>query len=937
MNDRRSSQHISPKAPRWERLEQLFDQALDLPTADRDAFLATACSDDPRLRDEVADMLAAHDRVDGILEQSLRAPFKFDLEKRLRDALGDRYTVERELGRGGMAAVYLATERKHARRVVLKVLKPEAAAACGTDRFLREVRIAAELAHPHILGLIDSGEADGLLFYVMPFVEGETLRQRLGQGSLPYADAVVLLSDIADALAYAHRHSVVHRDLKPENVFCVRGHAFLMDFGVAKRLQGPGLSGILTEAGVSVGTPAYMAPEQAAGRPDVDHRADLFAFGLLGYEMLTGRSPWSDDAAADASWWSVPIRSIRPDAPRDLVELVESCLEPDPDRRLPNADEVVHRLRRFATPADGVSAPSAPRRRRTGSLVAIVLAVGVGAVVAIRMVTSGPAAVDGVAAPVAVTVFANETGNPEMDAWGRMAGDWITQGLQESGVLPAVPWTTMLGADARLTEERAAGRPTNPIAIVREETGAGTIITGAYYAVGGELRFQVEITDARTNRLLGAPPSVAAPIGEPETAIRLLRERIMGTMAVLADERLSEIPGLARRPPTFDAYRAFDDGMERHLNQDYGEAALAFRQAYALDTTWVVPLLYASLASWNRGEYATVDTLLRMVQAREQDMSEYHNLLARHIQGWLRSDADVALQAIRRAAQLAPSSRAPYHQAMTALDMNRPREALGALNVLDPDRGVMRGWSSYWTQLTYAHHLLGDHASELAAARGLRRRFPDRRVGWVLEARALAAAGNTAPLDSLLDAQQGLPGRTYWSAGAAMVAAGEELLAHFDEGRAEPYLQRALGWFERELQTDPDYSGHLYWYGSLLYDRREWASSYRVFSRLAGSNPERVDYRGLAAVAAARMGRSDVEAVLGPPPTTDLGDYTAIQARIAAIQGDADRAISLFSEALRQGMDGFPWLHSAAYHDVSLIRDHPGYRRLMTPSDQLDP
>src|SRR5512141_1940365 len=213
--------------------------------------------------------------------------------ERIRSAFSDNYTIDRELGRGGMSTVYLAQDAKHERLVALKVLHPELAATVGADRFLREIEIAAQLHHPHIPPLYDSGEAAGFLFYVMPFEEGHSLREKLErEGELPVADVVHLLRDVLDALAHAHDRCVVHRDIKPENILLAGRHALVTDFGVAKALCGVGESQQLTTRGIAIGTPAYMAPEQAAADPNVDHRADIYAFGVLAYELLTGQPPF---------------------------------------------------------------------------------------------------------------------------------------------------------------------------------------------------------------------------------------------------------------------------------------------------------------------------------------------------------------------------------------------------------------------------------------------------------------------------------------------------------------------------------------------------------------------------------------------------------------------------------------------------------------------
>src|SRR2546425_1215649 len=212
-----------------------------------------------------------------------------DLLARLQTALGPTYRVERELSGGGMSRVFLARERELERQVVVKVLPPEMAAGVTADRFRREIQLAASLQHPHIVPLLAAGHADDLVYYTMPLIEGESLRAKLAhEGELPIAEAVRILRDVADALAYAHAHGVVHRDIKPDNVLISGQHAVVTDFGVAKAVSAASGESTLTSLGVALGTPAYMAPEQAAADPHVDHRADLYAVGAMAYEMLCG-------------------------------------------------------------------------------------------------------------------------------------------------------------------------------------------------------------------------------------------------------------------------------------------------------------------------------------------------------------------------------------------------------------------------------------------------------------------------------------------------------------------------------------------------------------------------------------------------------------------------------------------------------------------------
>ena len=287
----------------------------------------------------------------------------------LKEALADRYVIERELGRGGMATVYLARDHRHGRRVALKVMHPGMLASVSAERFLREIRLSASLTHPHILPLHDSGDANGVLFYVMPYIEGDSLRTRIARdGALAVAEALPLVREVVSALDYAHRHGIVHRDIKPENILLQDGHAVVADFGIARALahalptrEGSELAlDTITEAGVRPGTPAYMAPEQVAGNPGLDARADLYALGMLTYEALSGAHPFARRTpegllAAQLTELPVPLAEHRPEVPPALSDLVQRLLAKDPEERPPSADAVLAELEPiFTTPRDGV-------------------------------------------------------------------------------------------------------------------------------------------------------------------------------------------------------------------------------------------------------------------------------------------------------------------------------------------------------------------------------------------------------------------------------------------------------------------------------------------------------------------------------------------------------------------------------------------------------
>ncbi len=293
-----------------------------------------------------------------------------DVPNRLITALADRYRIERELGAGGMATVYLAEDLKHHRKVAIKVLREDLSASVGASRFLREIEIAAQLQHPNILPLLDSGDAAGLLYYVMPYVDGRSLRERLArEGELPIGEAVRLLVEMLDALSAAHARGIVHRDVKPDNIMLSGRHALVADFGVARAVNDATTRDSLTSMGIALGTPAYMAPEQAVADPNVDQRADIYAAGAVAYEMLAGRPPFSGGSpqqvlAAQVTEPPEPLSKHRPGISPALEAAIMRCLEKRPADRWQRADELLAVLEPLATPSGG----HVPTARRPNGL-----------------------------------------------------------------------------------------------------------------------------------------------------------------------------------------------------------------------------------------------------------------------------------------------------------------------------------------------------------------------------------------------------------------------------------------------------------------------------------------------------------------------------------------------------------------------------------------
>jgi len=946
---------------RWERISELFEAALDLPPGERTRWLEQQDLSDPTLVPEVAGLLKAHGLADGILDRSAgvaaqpaERPPELDgkqLAALLDASLGGRYRIVRELGRGGMAVVFLAWERKHDRRVVLKVMRPEIAASYSSDRFSREVRLAARLSHPHIVGLIDSGDADGLLYYVMPHVEGESLRERLRRAApLPLDEAVPLLRDVARALAHAHAAGVVHRDLKPANVLVAGHHAYLLDFGVAKSFEADGGDDPLTRTGDAIGTPRYMAPEQLAGMSEANHRVDIYAWGQLAHEMLAGTvrdlSPADLDGQDVAPSVSAGLRTAREDVPADLAALVGRCLEIRPSRRVSSAEEILDVIEgrsHGSDRSDESGGPTSGKYRRMVAAGAVMAVLAIAAVLVWRAlpapepgsVPEAPVVSNSVlAGPIAVAAFTNETDDPGLDVVGRLAGDWISEGLVQTGVASVVPWPSSLEAAENVRAARDEGTSIDPVAALAAATGAATVITGSFYEVGGELRFQAEVIDARDGSVVSAPEAISAPRDSIEAAIRALRDRLMGSIAIATDSRLASAVGVARRPPTFAAYKAFDRGLELYLAGEYTRAVPELFLAFELDPEFYdAPLLAATnlVNIETRGELERADSVLTVLEPHRSSFTELQDLRWQYLRARLDSDGSAALQAAIRAAEITSASRTSYNAAHSAIGVRRPRLAIEFLEAMDPDTGPLQGWAHYWTVLAHGYHLVGEFESELDAARSLRTRFPDRRIGGVLEARALAAAGRLEEVDALIAGMDALSPRTYWSQGAAMVVAGEELRAHGLPVEGVEMLRQGRYWLEARLRETPGFRQHRYWLGSAMYDLGDWTGSAEVFGELAAEFPERNTYRGLYALCLARTGDPVSAArLLNDGFEYSLGDRTALLARLAAIEGDPSRAVSLLSVAFQQGLDGAPWLHASAWPDLRLMQSDPRFVAVLT-------
>jgi serine/threonine protein kinase/tetratricopeptide (TPR) repeat protein len=533
--------------------------------------------------------------------------------------------LERELGGGGMSRVFVAQETALGRKVVIKVFPPELAAALSVDRFRREIQLAASLQHPHIVPLLSAGQAGDLLYYSMPLVEGESLRARLArEGELPVPEAIRVLRDVVDALSYAHRHGVIHRDIKPDNVLLsgypprdqsAAGayHALVTDFGVAKALDEATHLSSLTATGLALGTPAYMAPEQAAADPHTDQRADIYAVGALGYEILAGRPPFTGPSpqaviAAQLTQAPAPLAESRASVPPALAAVVMRCLEKRPADRWQSAMELLHALEALSTPAAATvptTVTTLPRTRLARRWPVAFLAISAGLILAaagwlIFQQSRSSAPLD----PDLVAVAPFDVPDPKLSLWREGLVDLLSRNLDGAGPLRSVPPTTVI--------RRWSGRADRLSApALGRRTGARLVVFGSLIGAGPDsARLTVTALDVLEERPL-------AEIELRDAANRM--DRLADSLTV----RLLRELGRTRRIEVFrtasvgstslPALKAFLQGEQWFRRAAWDSAVVSYERAIALDSTFPLALRrLGQVWGWQHTAFDSLSNALRL-------------------------------------------------------------------------------------------------------------------------------------------------------------------------------------------------------------------------------------------------------------------------------------------------------------------------------------
>jgi len=533
--------------------------------------------------------------------------------------LAGRYQIERDIGAGGMAMVFAARDLKHDRRVAIKVLRSDVASAVNAERFTREIQIAAKLTHPHILPIHDSGTVDGILFYVMPFVEGETLGDRISRGGpLPVAEAVHIAQEIAGALQYAHERGVVHRDVKPANVLLPGGEAVVADFGLARALEGDSGLERLTQVGLGIGTPAYMSPEQGSGERNVDTRSDQYSLACIVYEMLVGHPPFMGQTfqsllAQHMTEPPVPVRRTRPEVPRGVDEAVMRALAKDPAARFPSVAEFGRAVERglnetstsWRVVSDAWQSSVLSRRGLAIGGVAIVVAAAVaGGRWLSRRAGSDLPPVD--ANLVAVTPF-NVIGS-SLEVWKEGLVDVLARDFDGAGPLRSVSPSVLMRNFQGHTDRATA-------ASLAKATGAGLVLYGQLIERGADsARASVTLLDVIQD-------SVVADFEVRDAVAQM--DRMADSIAVQSLRLLGNRRSIAAVPKTFfgsrslPALKVFLRGEQFYRQNDFSSARTAYEQAITLDTNFA--LAYRRMRGVLRGINGEFDTLSLRYAVRAGD------------------------------------------------------------------------------------------------------------------------------------------------------------------------------------------------------------------------------------------------------------------------------------------------------------------------------
>jgi serine/threonine protein kinase/tetratricopeptide (TPR) repeat protein len=860
-----------------------------------------------------------------------------------------RYQIIEEIGKGGMGRVYKVHDTKIKEKIALKLIKPEIAKDKKTiGRFNNELRLARKIRHKNVCQMFDLGEEKGTQFITMEFVPGQDLKGLIRQtGQLAVGTTINLAMKICDGLTEAHKLGIVHRDLKPSNIMIDKeGDVRIMDFGIARSLEAKGITG----AGVMIGTPEYMSPEQVEGK-DVDQRSDIYSLGVILYELVTGRVPFEGDTpftigVKHKSEMPASPKEINPQIPDDLNNVILKCLEKDKEKRYQNAGEVCSELKNIEEGIPLAERIVPEKKPITSKEITVTFglkklfipALIIIAAVVIAFLLFREPRTDYDPNRVVVAIFENLTGDEQLDPLGRMASDWISQRISQTGDIEVVPTMSIMQTYSMLHSESGAPQNAKILRTLTKDTGAGTMVTGAYYLTNNELHFQAHITDVKHQKLIHSLDPVKGGLDRRMDVIQSLSKNVMDALAVYFDKRYGDPMIMYRKPPAYEAYNEFLLGAEFFAGLDYARAIQYFTHAVELDPSFFIPKLYIAVAYYNMDRYAESEEIIQLLDKNRDQLSPFDCHILDWYAAYLGGKYEESLRFIIRAEKLAPKNPViNYIHEFNALEINRPLEAVETYAKLDSvDPEILYRMRSNQARIVYlanAHHMLGNYKQEVKAARKGQKYYPSNWRFYAYEARALAALGKIGAVQKAIDKSLEIISSER-TAGSIMLEAAWELRVHGHREAYQEIAHQAVEWYKNRLHLMEVNEEMRHDLAKALYTAEKWDEAQTVFEELTEDYPENIEYQGRIGLLAARKGER--EKALGISKELEsidrpylFGEHMYMCARIASLLGEKEQAVVLLRDAFAQGLFYGAHLHNEM--DFEPLCNYKPFQELLKP------